>query len=101
MGTRTGIFERRKPADHLQTSPQTMNTPTVITLPLSTFENMRMELAWRLDDCVDQAKRAWSFFEWYKGYLTSDDFPETSFPLLLQSTYQHIQRSYHHNVELL
>ena len=78
-----------------------MNTPTVITLPLSTFENMRMELAWRLDDCVDQAERAWKFFEWYEIYLMSDDFPETSFPLLLQLTHQRIQQLHHYNVELL
>ena len=101
VGALTGIFRRWKSADHLQASSQTMNTPTVITLPLSTFENMKMELAWRSDDCVEQAKQAWRFFEWYKSYLMSDDFPETSFPLLLQSTYQHIQQSHHYNVELL
>ena len=78
-----------------------MNTPAVITLPLSTFENMKMELAWRSDDCVEQAKRAWRFFEWYKNYLASNDFPETSFPLLLQSTCQHIHQSHQYNVELL
>ena len=60
-----------------------------------------MELTWRLDDCLDQAKRAWKFFEWYKIYLTSDNFPETSFPLLLHSTRQHIQQLHHQNVELL
>ena len=78
-----------------------MNTPAVITLPLSTFENMKMELTWRLDDCLDQAKRAWQFFEWYKNYLTSDNFPETSLPLLLHSTRQCIQQLHHQNVELL
>ena len=78
-----------------------MNTPTVITLPLSTFENMMMELTWRLDDCLDQAKQAWKFFEWYKIYLTSDNFPETLFPLLLHSTRQRIQQLHHQNVELL
>ena len=78
-----------------------MNTPTVITLPLSTFENMMMELTWRLDDCLDQAKRAWKFFEWYKIYLMSDDFPETLFPLLLQSTHQRIQQLHYQDVELL
>ena len=78
-----------------------MNTPAVITLPLSTFENMKMELTWRLDDCLDQAKRAWQFFEWYKNYLTSNNFPETSLPLLLHSTHRHIQQLHHQNVELL
>ena len=78
-----------------------MNTPTVITLPLSTFENMMMELTWRLDDCLDQANRAWKFFEWYKIYLTSDDFPETSFPLLLHSTHQRIRQLHYQDVELL
>ena len=78
-----------------------MNTPAVITLPLSTFENMKMELMWRLDDCLDQAKWARQFLKWYKNYLMSDNFPETSLPLLLHSTRQRIQQLHHQNVELL
>ena len=31
-----------------------MNTPSVITLPLSGVENMEMELAWRFSDLLDQ-----------------------------------------------
>ena len=78
-----------------------MNTPAVITLPLSTFENMKMEQTWRIDDCLNQARRAWRFFEWYKNYLTMEEFPETSFPLLLHSTRQHIQTIHQQNVDLL
>ena len=78
-----------------------MNMPAVITLPLSTFENMKMEQMWRLDDCLDQARRAWQFFEWYKNYLATEDFPETSLPLLLHSTCQHIQILHQQNVKLL
>ena len=78
-----------------------MNTPAVITLPLSTFENMKMEQTWRLDDCLDQARRAWWFFEWYRNYLVTEDFPETSLPLLLHSTCQHIQILHQQDVNLL
>ena len=78
-----------------------MNTPAVITLPLSTFENMKMEQMWRLDNCLDQARWAWRFFEWYKNYLMTEEFPETSFPLLLHSTCQHIQAIHQQNVNLL
>ena len=58
-----------------------MTTPAVIKLPLSTFKNMSMEQTWRIDDCLYQARQAWKFFEYYKNYLVSDDFPETSFHL--------------------
>ena len=101
VGAWTGIFRRWRPPDQLQTSPSAMNTPAVITLPLSTFENMKMELTWRLDDCLDQAKWACQFFKWYKNYLVTKNFPETSLPLLLHSTCQHIQKLHHQNVELL
>ena len=56
VGTRAGIFRRWRPPDQLQTPPSPMNTPVVITLPLSTFENMKMEQMWRLDDCLNQAR---------------------------------------------
>ena len=101
VGTRPGIFRRWRPPDQLQAPPSSMNTPAVITLPLSTFKNMKMEQMWRLDDCLGQARRAWRFFEWYKNYLTTEEFPETSFPLLLHSTYQHIQTIHQQNVDLL
>ena len=80
MGTGAGIFRQWRLTDQLQTPSSSMNTPAVITLPLLTFENMKMEQTWRLDDCLDQARWAWRFFEWYKNYLTTEDFPETSFP---------------------
>ena len=66
-----------------------MNTPAVITLPLSTFENMKMEQTWRLDDCLNQARWAWRFFEWYKNYLTlknSQKLRSPSFCILPAST---------------
>ena len=78
-----------------------MTTPAVIELPLSTFENMKMEQTWRLDDCLNQARQAWKFFEWYKNYLTTEEFPETSFSLLLHSTCQNIQTIHQQNVDLL
>ena len=78
-----------------------MTTPAVIELPLSTFENMSMEQTWGLDDCLNQARQAWKFFEWYKNYMATDNFPETSFPLLLQITYWNIQTAHQRNVELL
>jgi hypothetical protein len=31
-----------------------MNEPTVITIPCSTMDNMRMELEWRFFDLFDQ-----------------------------------------------
>ena len=67
-----------------------MNTPAVIELPLSMFKNMMMELTWRLDDCLEQARQTQKFLERYKNYLTTEQFPETSFSLLLQVTCQHI-----------
>ena len=57
-----------------------MNTPAVITLPLSTFENMKMEQTWRLYDCLDQARQAWRFFEWYKNYLMTEEFQKLHSP---------------------
>ena len=78
-----------------------MTTPAVITLPLSTFENMHMEQTWRIDDCKHQAKQAWEFLANYKSYLASDGFPQTSFCLTLLETYQNILANHHQNVELL
>ena len=78
-----------------------MTTPAVIKLPLSTFENMSMEQTWRIDDCLNQARQAWKFFECYKNYLVTDDFPETSFHLLLQITYRNIQTAHQQDVDLL
>ena len=78
-----------------------MTTPVVITLPLSSFKNMNMEQTWRIDDCLHQARQAWKFFEDYKTYLASNDFPETSFRLVLQNTYQDIQTNHQQDVDLL
>ena len=60
-----------------------MTTPTVITLPLSTFENMNMEQMWRINDCLHQARQAGKFLEDYKTYctwlqMTSQRLPFTS-----------------------
>ena len=78
-----------------------MTTPAVIKLPLSTFENMSMEQMWRIIDCLYQARQAWKFFKYYKTYLASDNFPETSFHLILQTTYQNIQTAHQRDVDLL
>jgi len=34
-----------------------MNTPAVIELPLSSVENMKMELAWRHEDLIRQVRK--------------------------------------------
>ena len=78
-----------------------MNTPAVIELPLSTFENMMMELTWRLDDCLEQARQTQIFLERYKNHLTTERFPETSFSLLLHITCQHIQINHQQDVDFL
>ena len=78
-----------------------MTTLAVIELPLSTFENMSMEQMWRIEDCLNQARQAWKFFERYKNYMATDDFPETSFHLLLQTTYRNIQITHQQNIDLL
>ena len=78
-----------------------MTTPAVIKLPLLTFKNMSMEQTWRIDDCLNQARQAWKFFEHYKNYVATNDFPETSFHLLLQITYRNIQITDQQNVDLL
>ena len=78
-----------------------MTTPAVIKLPLSTFKNMSMEQTWRLEDCLNQARQAWKFFKRYKNYVATYKFPETSFHLLLQFTYQNIQTAHQRNVKLL
>ena len=78
-----------------------MTTPAMIELPLWTFKNIYMEQMWRLDDCLNQARRAWKYFEWYKNYVATKKFPETSFPLLMQYTCQNIQTNHQRNVELL
>lgn len=101
MGTRGDIFRRWQPADEVQTQPSPMNTPAVITIPLLTFKNMYMEQMWRIDNCLNQAKQAQKFLEGYKDHLTSDDFPESSFCLVLLKTYQIILLNQCWNVELL
>ena len=78
-----------------------MNTPAVIELPLSTFENMMMELTWRLDDCLEQARQTQKFLERYKNHLTTEQFPETSFSLLLHVTCQHIRINHQQDVDFL
>ena len=101
VGAGASIFRWQWSPDQVQTWPSSMNTPAVIELPLSTFENMNMEQMWRLDDCLNQARRAWKSFKWYKNYVVTVDFPETSFSSLLQFTCQNIQIIHLWNVELL
>ena len=41
-----------------------MDAPAVISLPISTLENMTMELAWRFEDLEDQI---WAIFDELKA----------------------------------
>ena len=59
-----------------------MTTPAIIKLPLSTFKNMSMEQTWRLDDCLNQARQAWKFFEWYKNYVATHQLLFNPLPIL-------------------
>jgi hypothetical protein len=55
-----------------------MSTPAVITLPLSTFENMKMEFDWRITDLLDQYWEIREILEDLKYRLQHDDFSETT-----------------------
>ena len=54
--------------------------PTVITLPLSFYKNMQIELAWRNDHLKAQFKEIRDILEKLKERLSSDDFQTTSPP---------------------
>jgi hypothetical protein len=50
-----------------------MNVPAVITLPLSSMENMRMELDWRFVDLFDQLWSIREILEQAKRGLENDE----------------------------
>ena len=50
--------------------------PAVIELPLSSYENMRMELAWRSDHLKIQFKEIYEVLERIKEKFLLDDFQE-------------------------
>ena len=50
--------------------------PAVIKLPLSSYENMQMELAWRGDDLKIQFKEIYDALERIKEKFLFDDFQE-------------------------
>jgi hypothetical protein len=60
-----------------------MNTsiePAVIKLPLSSYENMQMELAWRNTQLLDQYWEIRDILERLKNKLQNDDFSVTTPP---------------------
>ena len=50
--------------------------PAVIELPLSSYENMRMELAWRSDHLKIQFEDIYDVLEKIKEKFLLDDFQE-------------------------
>lgn len=73
-----------------------MKEPTVFSIPLSSLENMKMELEWRITDLFDQY---WSIREDLEGIklrLLFDEFSEpTSLPLFdpFRTVHQNILQS--------
>ena len=55
-----------------------MNPPAIIKLPLSTFENMAMEFAWRINDIHDQFKEF--YMEMYHFKVLFAKFNFSTFP---------------------
>jgi hypothetical protein len=53
-----------------------MNVPAVIKMPLSSVENMKMELAWLFADLFDQYWAIREELERLKHRLQFDDFSE-------------------------
>jgi hypothetical protein len=51
--------------------------PTIIKLPLSSYENMQMELAWRITQLLDQYWEIRDILEELKHRLQHDDFSVT------------------------
>jgi hypothetical protein len=52
-----------------------MTPPPFIQLPLSTFENMKMELSWRFCDLLDQILEICDDLDGIKETLNSDRIP--------------------------
>ena len=58
--------------------------PEVICLPLSSLENMQMELAWRIDAMLELVKEGQDLLRWIKGEPDTSyrpDSPSTFDPL--------------------
>ena len=78
MGTGKFLFRRRRPVGAIQTQTPTM-TPHVITLPLSTLENMKCELHGRFDDLFDRLDDIlWDLYD-LKVALTFPSYPSEVF----------------------
>jgi hypothetical protein len=53
-----------------------MNAPAVIKLPLSTYENMIMELAWRHEDLINQVQKIRTDLSFIKAALNPEEPPQ-------------------------
>lgn len=53
-----------------------MNPPAVISMPLSSIENMRMELEWRFMDLLEQYWEIREILEDFRYKLRFDEFAE-------------------------
>ena len=79
--TGRGIFRRRRPPQLVQESSSAMSKPTepaVITLLLSLYKNMKMELAWRSQHLRTQFKEVHKTLKRLKEKFLTDDFQETT-----------------------
>ena len=56
-----------------------MNPPAIIKLPLSTFENMAMEFAWRIDDIRDQFKEFYMEMYYFEVLFAKFDYSTSSY----------------------
>ena len=57
-----------------------LTEPAVITLPLSSYENMKMELAWRSEHLKTQFEEVHDTLKNLKERFLLDDFQETTPP---------------------
>ena len=55
-----------------------MNTPAVIELPLSSVENMKMELAWRHEDLIRQVQKIRTDLNHILAALNPEKPPKTT-----------------------
>ena len=53
--------------------------PEVICLPLSSLENMQMELAWRIDTMLELVKEGQDLMRWIKGESNTSYRPDSPF----------------------
>ena len=76
VGTGRSLLKRQRHVGTIQTSTPTMTEPAFFSIPLSCFENMKMELAWRFTDLFDQYWSIRENLEDIKLKLLLDDFSE-------------------------